>query len=181
MIIYGGAFIYGEKLSVYSSPANFKLKRKIIFWIKHLFLCYHLADKNPESYWIGLNLKKKSVLKRKLKFVPQAEEYLTDLIALYKKGLEQPLAFDASILELKQGKQSSTHISFQKKTLRNDYLWRKFKTFIYGEKLSVYSSPANFKLKRKIIFWIKHLFLCYHLADKNPESYWIGLNLKICL
>ena len=62
-------------------------------------MCYHLADKNPESYWIGLNLKKKSVLKRKLKFVPQAEEYLTDLIALYKKGLEQPLAFDASILE----------------------------------------------------------------------------------
>ena len=67
MIIYGGYFIYGEKLSVYSSPANFKLKRKIIFWIKHLFLCYHLADKNPESYWIGLNLKKKSVLKRKFK------------------------------------------------------------------------------------------------------------------
>ena len=97
--IYGGHILYGEKLTIYSSPANFKLKRKIIFWIKHLFLCYHLFDKKPESYWVGLDLKKELVLKRKLKFVPQAEEYLTDLMALYKKGLQQPLAFDARILE----------------------------------------------------------------------------------
>ena len=39
------------------------------------------------------------MLKKKLKFVPQATEYLKDLITVYKKGLQQPLAFDPKIIE----------------------------------------------------------------------------------
>ena len=93
---YGGTLVYRNKLAIYSSPANFKLKRKIVLIS---FFCYHLAHKKPESYWIGLDKKKGLVLKRKLKFVPQAEDYLVDLIAIYKKGYKQPLAFDAQIIE----------------------------------------------------------------------------------
>ena len=43
--------------------------------------------------------KKRISAKKKLKFVPQATEYLKDLITVYKKGLQQPLAFDPKIIE----------------------------------------------------------------------------------
>ena len=61
------------------------------------------------------------MLKKKLKFVPQATEYLKDLITVYKKGLQQPLAFDPKIIEefckKKEGDFFKKLLTIQRKTI----------------------------------------------------------------
>ena len=89
IVVFGGETVYQNKF-LQIAPSSFKAKRKQEFWIRHLFLCYALAEKEPKSYWVGKGENNNAEVYM-LDFVPDAKKYLFYIMIVYQKGLQAPL------------------------------------------------------------------------------------------
>ena len=120
--VFGGEIVYQNKF-LQITPSKFKAKKKQEFWLRHLFLCHALKEKEPKSYWVGKG-ENNQVAVYQLDFVPDAEKYLAKLIIVYQKGLKLPLPLHKETFNIYNPKKKNNlePVSYQKLDVEG-YYW----------------------------------------------------------